>query len=46
MLCSLVLSREVEVGVPSPAERQDILAKQLRSMAHELTAEQARIGPF
>lgn len=32
--------REVEVGVPSPAERRDILAKQLRGMTHELTPEQ------
>ncbi|KAL4451363.1 hypothetical protein ABPG77_009435 [Micractinium sp. CCAP 211/92] len=32
--------REVEVGVPSPPERRDILAKQLRNMAHELTPQQ------
>ena len=32
--------REVEVGVPPPHERRDILAKQLRGMAHALTASQ------
>lgn len=34
--------REVEVGVPAPAERRDILAKQLRGLANDLTLEQAR----
>lgn len=32
--------REVEVGVPPPAGRRDILAKQLRGVAHNLTPEQ------
>lgn len=32
--------REIEVGVPTPVERRDILGKQLRGMAHELSAEQ------
>ena len=31
------LDREVEVGVPPPADRRDILARQLAGMAHDLT---------
>ena len=32
--------REVEVGVPPPADRRDILGKQLGGMAHSLAPEQ------
>lgn len=32
--------REVEVGVPAPPERRDILEKQLRGMAHNLVPAQ------
>lgn len=32
--------REVEVGVPSPAGRLEILQKKLASMKHTLTADQ------
>lgn len=31
---------QVEVGVPPPSARRDILAKQLAGMAHDLTPEQ------
>jgi ATP-dependent Zn protease len=33
--------REIEVGVPSPAERGQILRKMLRNIAHSLSDSQA-----
>ncbi len=32
--------REVEVGVPTPADRRDILLKRLADMRHSLTEQQ------
>ncbi len=32
--------REVEVGVPTPADRRDILSKRLAIMQHSLTEQQ------
>jgi hypothetical protein len=34
--------RELEVGVPSPADRRDILLKQLRGRAHSLAPDEVR----
>ena len=43
-MCCIIHSMQVEVGVPPPVARRDILAKQLASITHSLTPDQ--VGGF